>query len=111
AGAVTVTSVFWQCWQRIDADVDGALGLAGLRTALADLLEHVGELVAEEDRDDGWRRFVCTQTVIVAGTGNHSTQELGVEADGADYSTAENEELGLGVRRVTWIEQVALCGV
>jgi hypothetical protein len=51
--------------QRVDADGHRAADLE-LRAALLDLLEHVGELVAEEDRDDRRRGFVGTEAVIVA---------------------------------------------
>ena len=42
------------------------LGAAGL----LDLLEDVGQHVAEEDRDDRRRRFVRAEAVVVAGAGD-----------------------------------------
>ena len=47
--------------QRSTPTVIVPLALLRLRAAAFDLLEHVGELVAEEDRDDRRRGFVRAQ--------------------------------------------------
>ena len=46
-----------------------------LGAALLDLLEHVGELIAEEDRDDRRRGFVRAEAVVVAGGGDDGAQQ------------------------------------
>ena len=51
------------------------LALRRLRAALLDLLEHVGELIAQEDRDDRRRGFVRAQAMIVAGRGHDGPQQ------------------------------------
>ena len=79
-----------------------------LRAALLDLLEHVGELIAEEDRDDRRRGFVRTQAMIVAGRGHDGPQQALVLVHGANHGRAEHQELRVVVRRVARIEQVAL---
>ena len=75
--------------------------------ALLDLLEDVGELVAQEDRDDRRRGLVGAQAVIVAGVGHGDAQQLGVLVHGADHGRAEDQELGVLVRGVARLEQVA----
>ena len=79
-----------------------------IRAALLDLLEHVGELVAQEDRDDRRRGFVRAQAVIVAGRGDDGPQQALVLLHGTQHGRAEHEELGVLVRRVARVEQVAL---
>ena len=81
----------------------GRLGAAGL-----DLLEHVGELLAEEDRHDRGRRFVRAEAVVVGGGRDDRAQQAAVLVHGADDGGAEHQELRVLVRRVARIEQVAL---
>ena len=65
AGAVAVAGVLRQRRQHVDADGERALRLRAGRPALRDLLEDVGELLAEEDRDDRRRGLVGTEAMIV----------------------------------------------
>ena len=108
AGAVAVARVLGQVGQRVDADGQRALLLGAGRAALGDLVEHVGELVAEEDRDDRRRGLVGAEAVVVAGRGDDGAQQAAVLVHGADDRGAEHQELGVVVRRVAGIEQVAL---
>ena len=50
----------------LDFDMAVQKVLEGARgPALGHLIEHIGELIAEEDRDDGRRRFVGPEAVVV----------------------------------------------
>ena len=72
------------------------------------LVEDVGQLVPEEDRDDRGGRFVGPQAVIV-GSGRHDrTQQRRVRVHRSDHGGAEDQELGVLVRRLAGIEEVAL---
>ena len=64
-GTVTVTSVFWQFWQNVSTDAQLASFLTGFSRATFELVRTRRPLVAQIDRQDRWRSFVCTQTVIV----------------------------------------------
>jgi hypothetical protein len=108
AGPVTVACVFWQGWQHVDPDVERALRFAALGAAPLDLLEDVGELIAEEDGNDCRRRFIRAKPMIVPGACDDGAEEFGLQADCTYDCAAEHEELSIGVRRVTRIERVAL---
>ena len=69
-----------------------------------DLLEDVAQLLAEEDRDDGGRGLVGTQAVVVAGMGNHGSQQRRVLVHGPDHRGTEDEELHVGVRRAARVQ-------
>ena len=73
---------------------------------LLDLLEDVGQHVAEEDRDDRRRRFVGAEAVIVAGAGDAEAQQPLELVDGAQHGGAEHQELDVVVRRVAGVQQV-----
>ena len=64
-----------------------------------DLLEDVGEHVAEEHRQDRRRRFVGAEAVIVAGVRDAAAQQALPHVDRADHRGAEEQELHVVVRR------------
>ena len=68
--------------------------------SVGDLLEHVRELIAEEDGDDGRGRLVGPQPVVVGGRCDRSPQEAAVLVDRSDHRGAEHQELGVVVRSV-----------
>ena len=107
ARAVAVAGVLRQAGQRVDADGEGATRLRAGRLPLLDLLEDVGELLAEEDRDDRRRGLVGPEAVVVAAVGHDRPEEITVEMDGPDHRRAEHEELHVGVGRLTRLEEVA----
>ena len=82
-----------------------------LRAARLDLLEHVGELLAEEDRDDRGGSLVRAEAVVVGRGRDHGAQEAAELVHGADDGATEHQELRVVVRRVARVEQVALGGV
>ena len=57
-----------------------------------DLLEDVGELVAEEDRDDGRRRFVGAQAVVVGRRRDRGAEQVLVRVDRLDDGGAEEQK-------------------
>ncbi len=108
AGAVAIARVLRERRQRVDADRQMVLGLRGGRAALGDLLEDVGELLAEEDRDDRGRRLVGPEAVVVRRRRDDRAQQGAVLVDCADHGAAEDQELRVLVGRLARIEQVAL---
>ena len=86
------------------------LPLDDFGAARLDLLEDIGQLLAQEDRDDGRRGLVGAEAVIVAGMGHDGPQQARVLMHGPDHGGAEDEELHVGVRRVARIQEVALAG-
>ena len=110
-GAVAIARVLRQFGQDIDADFQRALLLGCGRSAGLDLLEDIGELVAEVDRNDGRRRFVRAETVVVARGGDAGAEQRTEFVDCTDDRSREDEELRVLVRRVARIEQVALGGI
>ena len=63
-------------------------------------------MVAEEDRDDGRRRFVRTEAVVVSSARDRVAEQALELVDGAEYRGAEHEELDVVVRRVTRGQEV-----
>ncbi len=80
--------------------------LLDLGGAFFDLLEDVGELIAEEDGDDRRRGFVGAEAMIVVGAGDGEAKDFAVLADSADDGGAEDEELRVFVRGVAGVEEV-----
>jgi hypothetical protein len=60
--------------------------------AVGDLIEQFGHGLADEHRNDGRRRFVGAQAVVVAGVGDAGAQQVGVfihRHDGVDKKGQE----------------------
>jgi hypothetical protein len=76
------------------------------RAAFFDLLEDVGEHVAEEDRDDRRRRLVRAEAVIVAGAGDRRPQQALPLVDRTHDRRAEDQELHVVVRVRARTQQV-----
>lgn len=64
------------------------------------------ELIAQEDRNYGRRRFIGTKTMIVARRGNRHAQELLVFVDRFDHAGEEHEETQVVDGVIAGIEQV-----
>ena len=105
-GAVTVASVFRQLRKHLRAQSEEAAFSGGGGRSGDELLEDVGELVAREDGDDGRRRFVRTQTVVVRGMGDGHAQQILVIMNGFDDGRREEQEAQVRVRIFTRLEQV-----
>ena len=106
ARPVAVAGVARQLRQHGRTRVEDAARLGALRAALLELLEDVGEHVAEEHRDDGRRRFVRAEAMVVARAGDRRTEQALELVHGAEHGGAEDQELHVVVRRVAGIEQV-----
>ena len=65
-----------------------------------------GQLVAEEHGDDGRRRFVGAQTVIVARGGDRDAQQILILVHRLDDGAQEQQELRVLVRGLARLEQV-----
>ena len=107
ARAVAVTRIGRQRRQGVDTDDHRAFALGRRGRALRDLLEHVGELFTEEDRDDRRRCLISAQAVVVGGRGDRNPQQPGELVHGADHRRAEHQELRVLVRGVARNQQRA----
>ena len=76
AGAVAVAGVKGEGGEGIDAKGEGGFVAAAGGFTSFDLFEDLGELVAEEDGEDGGGGFVGTEAVVIASAGDDSAQEL-----------------------------------
>ena len=86
------------------------LASARLRRALFELIHHVLKLVAEENGDDGRRRLVGAEAMVVGRTAHRDAQQFRIAGHRPQNGHAEDEELSVVVRRIAGIEQV-LAGV
>lgn len=68
--------------------------------------QHPGEFCTQEDADDGRRRFVGSQTVIVACAGHGTTQHVLIFIDTFDDGRQEQQELVIMIRVTAGIQQV-----
>ena len=66
--------------------------------------------VAQEDGDDGRRRLVGTEAVIVSGRGDGHAQEVCVLVDGGYQAGEEHEELQVVLRMWARLKQVLAVG-
>ena len=106
ARAVAVAGVARQFRQYHHAGVELAALLGRFGAALLDLLEDVGQHVAEEDREDRRRCFVGAQPMVVARAGDAGAQQALPLVDRAQDRRAEHEELQVVVRVLARAEQV-----
>ena len=110
-GAVTVGVVLRDRRQGGHADVHQLLA-AGLVVRAGDQrVDHAGQLVAHVHGDDGGRRLVRAQAVIVARAGHGDAQQILIVVHGLDDRREEQQELRVVGRGRARIEQVlALVG-
>ena len=109
-GAVAVRGVAQQVRQRRHAQVHD-LGLVDLGLLLVNEGLHDGvELVAQEDGDDGGRRLVGAETVIVARGGHARAQQVRVLVNGSHERGQEHEELQVLGGHRTRLQQVLAVG-
>ena len=88
------------------ADFHGLLFTALVIGALFDGIQHFFQLFANKHGNDGRRCFVCTETVVVARTGNRDTEQILIFVDRLDNGDQEEKELCVFIRRCAGIEQV-----
>ena len=81
-------------------DTDTLPSRMSLKTAL--------ELIAEVDRQDRRGRLVGAEAMIVSGSRDDGAQERPVEMDASDDRAAEEQEVEVVVRGVSWVEEVPL---
>ena len=107
--AVVVRGVGRKRRQRIHADLQlRAAARALLRLPGLDLPHHGRKLVAEEDRDDGGRRLVRAETVVVARARRGGAEHVRMEIDRADDGGEDREEDGVLLRVPPRFEEVAV---
>ena len=108
-GAVAVRGVLRKSRQNVNADLHDILFLGVVRLVLLDRLEDSFKLFADEHRNDGGRRLVRTETVIVSGSRNGYAEQLLIIIDRLDHGDEEQKELRVLVGSVAGLEQVYTC--
>ncbi len=106
ARAVAVARVARKRRQGGRAEFEASAFLGARRRAALELLEDVLQLLAEEDRQDGGRRFVGAEAVVVRGARHGGAQKVLVAVDGAEHGGAHEQELHVLVRRLARLEQI-----
>ena len=105
-GAVAVRRVLREGRQDVDADLHVDAERAAVDGAGLDRVEDRGQLVAEEDGDDGRRRFVRAEAVVVARGGDGDAQQILILVDALDDRGEEEQELRVLLRQLAGLEQV-----
>ena len=105
-GAVPVRGVPGELGQHVDAQLQDRFFRAAVGSVVFDGVQHGGELVAQEDGNDGGRRFVGAQTVIVAGGGYRQPQQILIVVYGLDGTAQEQQELSVLIGGVAGLEEV-----
>jgi hypothetical protein len=77
-----------------------------LRVARLELVEDVGQHVAEEDRHDRRRSLVGAEAMVIGRARDRAAQQLRMHIHRADHRAEEGEELHVRVRVVARVEQV-----
>ena len=105
-GAVAVGGVLRDGGQHVHADAQRlALGL-GIVALTDDGVDDALQLGAEEDGDDGRRRFLRAKTVIVAREGDGAAQQLLILVHALDEGGEEKQEHGVLAGRFAGGEQI-----
>ena len=105
-GTVAVGGVLRDGGQHVHADAQRlALGL-GIVALTDDGVDDALQLGAEEDGDDGRRRFLRAETVIVAREGDGAAQQLLILVHALDEGGEEEQEHGVLAGRFAGGEQI-----
>ena len=94
----------------VHAQLDHAALVRTAGAALFDLINNVGELFPQKDRNDGGGRLVRAETVIVARRSHGGAQQVGVRVHGFNQRTDHGHELGVFVRIVAGTQPVLSVG-
>ena len=105
-GAVAVGVVLGEARKDMDPHLHVLLILMAVVIALFDGGKDSGQLIAEEHGNDGGRRLVGAQPVIVARAGNGDTQQILVFVHRLDDGGEEEEKLGVLLRGIAGFQQV-----
>ena len=105
-GTIAVRGVPDKTGQHIDPQLHllsfyidvGGIGLNGI--------QHSGQLIAQKDRDHGGRRFIGSQSVVVSGRCDRSSQQSLIVVHRLNDSRQKQQELGIFVGGLAGREQV-----
>ena len=105
-GAVAVGVVALETGQHLDAEVhvDGFGAVVVL--AGNDSVDHTPEFITQEDRDDGRRRLVRAETVVVAGGSDRYAEQVLVVVDRLHDRGQKHEETQVRRGSLAGVEQV-----
>ena len=104
--SVAVGGVLGELRQYMDADLDklfllaavGGVGLYGVKDR--------AELIADEHGDDSGRRFVCAETVVVAGGSDGDAEHILIIINGLNDRAEHQQELSVLIGSVARLEKV-----
>ena len=95
AGTVAIRGVLGNGGHHVHANAQQALFRLRIVGPIDDGLDHGIQLIAQEDGNDGRRRFVGAQAGIVAGRGHCAAQKLLIFINALDKGCQENQELSI----------------
>ncbi len=95
--------------QNVGAHAHLGLAAAGKNGVVFDGLQDLVQLVTDENGDDGGRRLVAAQTVVIACRGDGDAQDFLILVHRCNNCQQENQELQVFRRRPAGVEQVLAC--
>ena len=104
--AVAIRRVTRQDWNGIDADAHLGRLSAADGDARTNAIQHFRKLFAKEDGDDGGRRFMRAEAVVVVRRSGRGAQEIAMDVHGADDGCEKRQENSVFLWCLAWIEKV-----
>ena len=92
--------------QYMDADLHQLFLLAAVGSVGLYGVKDRGQLIAEEHGDDSGRRFVCAETVVVAGGGDGDAEQILIIVNRLNDGAQEQQELRVLIGSVARLEKV-----
>ena len=105
-GAVAVRGIPEKAREHIHPQLHLLLFHTGIGGIGLDGVQNGGQLIPQEDRDHGGRRFVGAQPVVVSGRCNRGPQQPLIVVHRLDHCRQEQQELGVFMGRLAGREQV-----
>ena len=109
-GSVSVRCILCEGRQNVYANLHVDAECAAVDRAGLNGVQDSCKLVAEEDGDDGRRRFVCAEAMIVACGSDGDTQQILILVNTLDNSGEEQEKLCIFLRQLARLKQI-LAGI
>ena len=69
-------------------------------------LQNLTQFIAQENRNNSWRRFVSSKTMIVTSTGNRNSEQILIFINRFNNCTQEQKELSITCRSSTRVKQI-----
>ena len=105
-GAVAVGRILGERGQDIHTQLHARFGRGNVVRAGGDGFNDGFQLLAHKNRDDGRRRFIGAQTMVVARGGDGHTEQVLILVHSLDYGREEQQELQVFHGRFAWVQQI-----